>query len=155
MRGARRTDLEALDDALRLAPTLTAELFRQVMENAGARFSSLHQAGKATRIDRFIESHAWTDAAFVLIELAVPKWTVRRIIRADAAQWHCALSQQPNLPIELDDAAEASHEVLPLAVLRAFVAARRRDAVAPQAVSAIPHIRPASEGFVYCCDNYL
>ena len=154
MRGARQTDLEALDDALRLAPTLTPELFREVMEKAGARFSSLHQAGKATRIDRFIESHA-ADAAFVLIELAVPKWTVRRIIRADAARWYCSLSQQPNLPIELDDAAEGSHEVLPLAVLRAFVAARRRDAVAPQAVSAVPQIRPASEGFVYCCDNYL
>jgi hypothetical protein len=153
--GGTEHDFERLDEALRLAPTLTAELFREVMGNAGARFLSLHQSGKAARIDRFIESHAWTDAAFVLIELAVPKWTVRRIIRADAAQWYCSLSQQPNLPIELDDAAEASHEVLPLAVLRAFVAARRRDTVAPQAVSAVPHIRPASEAFVYSCDNYL
>jgi hypothetical protein len=152
MRDAGQTALESLDDALRLALTLTAE--HEVMENAGARCSSLHQAGKATLIDRFIESHAWTDAAFVLIELAVPKWSIRRIVQADA-EWHCSLSQQPNLPIELDDSAEGSHEVLPLAILRAFIAARRRDGVAPQTILAVPQIRLASDAFVYCCDNSL
>jgi hypothetical protein len=78
----------------------------------------------------------------VLLDLAVPKM--------DGTAHHPGgrrpiVSQQPNLPIERDDAVEASHQV----------AARRRDAVAPQAVLAVPQIRPASEGFVYCCDNYL
>jgi hypothetical protein len=153
MRDAGQTDLGSLDEALRLALTLTPALFREVMQNAGARFLSLDQSGQATRIDRFIGSRAWTDAAFALIELAVPKWSIRRIVQADA-EWHCSLSQQPNLPIELDDAAEASHEVLPLAILRAFIAARRRDAVAPQTILAVPQIRPASDAFVHCCDNY-
>jgi hypothetical protein len=152
MRGARRTDLDGLDEALRLTPTLTRTLFREVMQNAGERFLSLHQSGKVPQIDRLIESHAWTDAAFALIGFAIPKWSIRRIIRADV-EWYCSLSQQPNLPIELDDGAEASHEVLPLAILRAFIAARRRDALAPQAVSAVPQIRSAPV-FVYCCDNY-
>jgi hypothetical protein len=35
-----------------------------------------------------------------------------------------------------------------------FIAAHRRDAVAPQAFSAVPQIRPAPGPFVYCCDNY-
>jgi hypothetical protein len=153
MRDAGQTALGSLDEVLRLAPTLTPALFREVMQNAGARFLSPDQSEQATRIDRFIGSRAWTDAAFALIELAVPKWSIRRIVHADA-EWYCSLSQQPNLPIELDDAVEASHEVLPMAILRAFIAARRRDAVAPQAISAVPQIRSASDAFVYC-DNYL
>jgi hypothetical protein len=52
---------------------------------------SLDQSGQVTRIDRLIVSHAWTDAAFALIELALPKWSIRRIVQADA-QWHCSLS---------------------------------------------------------------
>jgi hypothetical protein len=80
MRGARRTDLDGLDEALRLTPTLTRTLFREVMQNAGERFLSLHQSGKVPQIDRLIESHAWTDAAFALIGFAIPKWSIRRII---------------------------------------------------------------------------
>jgi hypothetical protein len=149
MHGAQTHDPEQLDEALRLAPTLTPALFHSVMRNAGARLWSLRQAGKAARIDRLIESRA----ALALIELAIPQWSSRRIIHADG-EWHCALSRRPNLPIDVDDMAEASHEVLPLAVLRAFVAARRRDTVAPQAAAAVPQIRSTPWLFVYCCDNY-
>jgi hypothetical protein len=153
MHGAQPHDPEQLDEALRLAPALTPALFRSVMQNAGARLWSLRQAGKAARIDCLIESHAWTDAALALIELAIPQWSIRRIIHTDGV-WHCSLSRQPNLPIELDDMAEASHAVLPLAVLRAFVATRRSDAVARQATSPVPQIRSATEPLVYSYDNY-
>jgi hypothetical protein len=153
MHGAQTHDPEQLDEALRLAPTLTPALFHSVMRNAGARLWSLRQAGKATRIDRLIESHAWTDAALVLIELAIPQWSIRRIIHADG-EWHCALSRRPNLPIDLDDMAEASHEILPLVVLRAFLVAHGKDAGAPQVAPVVSQIRPGSGSFVYCCDNY-
>ena len=99
MRGARRTDLDGLDEALQLARTLAPALFREVMQTSGARFLCLHQSGKVPQIDRLIESYAWTDAAFALIGFAIPKWSIRRIIRADV-EWYCSLSQQPNLPIE-------------------------------------------------------
>ena len=151
MRGME-DDFERLDEALRLTPALSSELFGRVTEHC-TRLSSLRQSGKAIELDRMIEAGAWTDAAIALIAFELPNWSIRRIVCEDG-EWHCSLSRQPNLPLDLDDMAEASHEVLPLAVLRAFIAARTRDAVAPQAVAAIPHIRLASDLLVYCCDNY-
>jgi hypothetical protein len=151
MRGMEH-DFERLDEALRLTPALSPELFGRVAEHC-TRLSSLRQSGKAIELDRMIEADAWTDAAIALIAFEQPNWSIRRIVCEDG-EWHCSLSRQPNLPLDLDDMAEASHEVLPLAVLRAFVAARTRDAVAPQAVSATPRIRPASNSFVFCSDNY-
>ena len=82
-------------------------------------------AVKATRIDQLIEAGAWGEAALALIELELPAWKLRRLVYEDG-QWLCSLSRQPNLPVALDDTADASHEVLPLAILRAFVEARRR-----------------------------
>jgi hypothetical protein len=43
-------------------------------------------------------------------------------------EWLCSLSNQPQLPLGLDNVAEASHEVLPLAILLAFLQARRAAA---------------------------
>jgi hypothetical protein len=104
-------------------------------------------------IDRLLEAGAWTDAAFALIELEAPKWKIRRLVR-EGDEWLCSLSRQPSLPLELDDVAEASHKVLSLAVLRAFVVARTRDAAAPQAASVVPRVWPASDRLIFCCDNY-
>jgi hypothetical protein len=57
------------------------------------------------------------------------------------------------MPVELDDPAEASHQILPLAILHAFVAARRVSAVRPKAISAVPQVRPATEQLI-SCDNF-
>jgi hypothetical protein len=145
-------DLDRLDHELRLAPAVAPEQLRKVIESAATRHSWLRPSGKAARIDRLIEAGAWTDAAFALIQLEMPSWTVRRIIREDG-KWLCSLSRQPNLPTTLDDPAEASHEVLPLAILRAFLEARRRSSVAPQIVTAVPQIRPPHAQLI-CCDNF-
>jgi hypothetical protein len=145
-------DFDRLDDELRLAPALAPELLCKVMESAGTRLSLLRKSGKTARIDRLIEAGAWTDAAFALIELEMPTWTVRRVIHEDG-EWLCSLSRQPNLPMTLDDAAEASHEVLPLAILRAFLEARRRRSVPTQIISAVPQIGPPHAQFI-CCDNF-
>lgn len=145
-------DLDRLDDELRLAPALAPELLRKVMESAGARLLSLRQSGKAARLDGLIEAGAWTDAALALIALEMPTWTVRRVIHEDG-EWLCSLSRQPNLPITLDDAAEASHEVLPLAILRAVVEARRRSGAEPQTISAVPQVRQTLDQSI-CCDNF-
>ena len=145
-------ELDRLDDELRLAPVLAPELLCKFMESAGTRLSLLRKSGKTARIDRLIEAGAWTDASFALIELEMPAWTVRRVIHEDG-EWHCSLSRQPNLPMTLDDAAEASHEVLPLAILRAFLEARRRRSVTTQIISAVPQIPPPHAQLI-CCDNF-
>jgi hypothetical protein len=152
MCGATQTvDLEQLDDALRLAPVPSSRLFRKIMGGC-TRLSLLRQAGKAAWIDRLIEAGAWTDAAFALIEFELPAWTVRRVVH-ESGEWLCSLSRQSNLPIDLDDMADGRHEVLPLAILLAFVDARHKSSAATKAVSTVPSI-PASAEQIICCDNF-
>lgn len=143
---------DRLDDELRLAPALAPQLFRKVVDCLGGRLASLRRSGRAFRIDRLIEAGAWIDAVFALIELETPGWQVRRLAYEDG-EWLCSLSRQPNLPIALDEAAEAGHEALPLAVLRAFVQARRRSGAKPETASTVPRVRPTSDRMI-CCDNF-
>jgi len=105
------------------------------------------------RLTRLIASGAWIDALVALIELELPQWTIRRLVHEDRA-WHCSLSKQPGLPVELDDMAEAVHETLPLAVLGALLEARRMNLAASETrSSAVPLVRPAG-GVAVCCDNF-
>jgi hypothetical protein len=145
-------DLDLLDRELYLAPAVTALLFRKVTESgACTRLPSLRQMGKTIALDRAIEAGAWTDAAITLIGFELPNWSVRRLFCEDG-EWLCCLSRQPNLPIFLDEPAEASHAVLALAVLRAFIAARCRSAATQQVTSSVPQVLPQAS-FVFCCDN--
>jgi hypothetical protein len=57
------------------------------------------------------------------------------------------------MPADLDDSADAAHQVLPLAILRAFLEARRRNNFATDSASAVPQLQPAAGGVV-CCDNF-
>jgi hypothetical protein len=149
---AQAIELDRLNDALRLAPVLVPELFHKIVESACMRLPSLRSSGNAARIDRLIASGAWTDAALALIELELPNWKIRRVV-LENGEWLCSLSRQPTMPVILDDPVEASHEMLPLAILRAFVEARRRSTLVRQAVSAVPQVRPADERLI-CCDNF-
>ena len=144
--------LDRLDEAVRFASQPTHGLISKIIAGACSRIPVLSKAGKAAGIDRLVESGAWADAALTLIELELPDWTLRRLIREDG-QWHCSLSRQPNLPIDFDDTADATHEVMPLAILLAFLQARRRTALAAQSVPAAPLADPASAGLV-CCENF-
>jgi hypothetical protein len=112
---------DQLTEQLRRAPAVTLDLISNVIVDACTRLPALN----ATRIDQLIEAGAWSDAAIALIEFELPAWKVRRLIYEDGV-WLCSLSRQPNLPVELDGTADANHEVLPLAILGAFVEARRR-----------------------------
>ena len=53
----------------------------------------------------------------------------------------------------LDDVEEASHEILPLALLISLVQARRAVAERPTGVTAVPQVGPVS-GYAVCCDNF-
>jgi hypothetical protein len=143
---------DRLADQLRLASALTPDLVSDVIRHACTRVPVMKRAGNAARIAQFTEVGAWSDVALALIELELPAWMLRRLVY-EGGEWHCSLSKQPNLPVALDDTADASHEVLPLAILSAFVEARRRSASHGTGFQAVPQIRPAS-GDAVCCDNF-
>ena len=104
------------------------------------------------RLDRLIAAGAWTDAAFALVALELPAWSLRRLIHEDG-EWLCSLSREPSLPLALDDTADARHHSLPLAILLALLEARRMAEIVPAVVSATPHMQPASDSMI-CCDNF-
>ena len=97
-----------LSDRLRAAPAVTAELMSEVIVEACRRFPSVGQTEKTARIERLIQSDAWTDAALALIDLELPLWQVRRIAY-DEGEWYCALSRERELPDWLDRSIEARH----------------------------------------------
>jgi len=144
--------LDRLDEAVRFAPQPTRGLISKIIAGACSRIPVLSKTGKTTGIDHLVESGAWTDVALTLIALELPGWTLRRLIREDG-QWHCSLSRQPNLPIDFDDTADATHEVMPFSILLAFLAARRRTALAARSVPAVPLAEPVLVGPI-CCENF-
>jgi hypothetical protein len=145
--------LDRLTDELRLAPTLTPDLFSRVIAEACPRVAVLTKAGKTRRLDQLIAVGAWTDAALALVELELPIWKLRRLA-CDDGEWFCSLSRQPNLPVALDDTADANHGALPLAILGAFLEARRSTVAVREVNSTtVPQVRPTT-GVAICCDNF-
>jgi hypothetical protein len=143
--------LGRLEEKLRRAQTVTPQLMSDVIAQACGRFAA-HGAAPA-RVERLIGSCAWTDAALALVELELPQWKLRRLICEDA-EWHCSLSKQPTLPAGLDETAEASHEILPLAILIAFIEALRQSPASRAPLPrTVPPVQPA-QGYPVCCDNF-
>lgn len=128
-----------LGHRLRNAYAVTAEFLSDIIGQTCRRFPSTNQNGKTARIERLIESGAWTDAALALIDLELPQWQLRRIAY-DEGEWHCALSRERELPDWLDQSAEGRHADLALAILSAFVEARRISTPADRSsVPIVPH----------------
>ena len=143
--------LGGLEQQLRCADAFTPDLLSDVIAQACTRFAA-HGATAKAKIDRLLESGAWTDATLALLELELPHWKLRRLIYEDG-EWLCSLSNQPKLPLDLDDVAESSHESLPLAILSAFLAARRVAAANATRVTGVlqTHYTPSH---AVCCDNF-
>jgi len=147
----REERLEGLLEQLRLAPAATSDLFSNIVADACPRLSRTEQSAKAAHTRWLSETGAWTDAALRLVELELPEWTVRRLIRDDSA-WICSLSRHCEVPIEFDDTAEAVHESLPLAILTAFVEAQCRQL----ATSGPPRrtVPTVAQGPLVRCDDF-
>jgi hypothetical protein len=143
--------LGRLTDQVRFAQAVTPALFCDVVAQACTRLPLLRHGAQAGRIKHLIEAGAATEAALALIELELPAWKLRRLVFEDG-EWICCLSRQRDLPIELDDTADGCHEILPLAILSAFLAARRTAAEVPQARS-VPRVG-ADAACGVCCDNF-
>jgi hypothetical protein len=144
--------LAKLPEQIRHTQAVTPELMAEVIARACPRFSA-HRSSAKARITRLIESGAFVDAALALLALELPQWKLRRLVYDDG-QWHCAFSSHPALPAELDETADASHEILPLALLGALVEAQRCGPAADDGrPSSVPQVRPM-EGYSVCCDNF-
>lgn len=142
-----------LEDEFRFAPELTCELISAVIADAHTDLPARDNATKVARLDQMIQAGAWSDAALALIQLKLPAWKLRRLVYEDG-EWLCSLSTQPNLPAELDETADGSHDVMPMAILNAFLEARRRSNSERQNVSpTVPQVQPTSD-HVMCCDNF-
>jgi hypothetical protein len=143
--------LGGLEQELRRAHAITPDLLFDVIAQACTRFS-IHGAAAKAKIDRLLASRAWTDATLALLELELPHWKLRRLIYEDG-EWLCSLSNQPRLPLNLDDVAEGSHETLPLAILITFLEARRVAAANATRVTGVlqTHYTPSH---AVCCDNF-
>ncbi len=132
---------------------MTSELIAEVIGETCRRFPSVGQTEKTARIERLIQTAAWTDAALALIDLELPLWQIRRIAY-DEGEWYCALSRERELPDWLDRSVESHHADLALAILGAFVDARRvalpgrRTSVPAVPRDANPLYEPVS------CDNF-
>src|SRR5215831_17634894 len=144
--------LRELQQELHRARTITPGLMADAIARACPRLQAQHRTAKA-RVIRLIESGAFADATLALLELELPQWRLRRLIRQDD-EWHCSISKQLGLPAELDDMAEATHESLPVAILSAFVEAHRYGLIASEGrPQSVPQVRPAW-GYAICCDNF-
>jgi hypothetical protein len=142
-----------IDDRLRDAHAVTAELMSQIIAETCRRHPPIMRTTKSLRIERLIQSGAWTDVALALIELELPQWQVRRIAY-DEGEWHCALSRQRELPEWLDQPIETHHADLPLAMLIALVEAQHANArTIGTSVPTTPRgADPLDEPV--CCDNF-
>ena len=117
--------------------------------------SSADKKGWKGSSDRsqLIDAGALIDATLALIELELPAWKLRRLVYEDG-EWHCSLSRHPNLPVALVDTANASHEVLPLAILAALIEAHRMmNVTCAISLQTVPRARSTS-GYAICCDNF-
>jgi len=153
LKGKNPISLDVLDNALRNAQRPSLDLLSKIINGVFTRIHFLARAESLNRITRLAEMGAWTEATLALIQLELPSWIVRRLAYENG-EWLCSLSQQPNLPMALDDCAEASHEVLPLAILCAFLEACRRRHGAQESVPAVPQVAQSSVDHIICCENY-
>jgi hypothetical protein len=144
--------LSALDNALWNAQEPSLDLLSKII-NACGRLLAPVRTERLNHVIHLAEIGAWTDATLALIELELPLWRVRRL-SYENGEWLCSLSQQPNLPMTLDDCAEANHEALPLAILCAFVEACRRRQMVRQSPSVVPKVKQPWAEHIVCCDNY-
>ncbi|SIO29358.1 hypothetical protein SAMN05443247_03607 [Bradyrhizobium erythrophlei] len=142
-----------LVDRLRDAGAVTAGLMSEIISKACRRFPSQGQSGKTSRVERLIQSGAWTDAALALIDLELPQWQVRRIAY-DEGEWFCALSRERELPDWLDHSIEGRHADLALAILTAFVEAERLTA--PSSRTSVPIVSRDTNPLYepVCSDNF-
>jgi hypothetical protein len=145
--------LMALGAKLRAADDVTPELMAEILEVNGRRFLLRAHGEQARYFNQLIEAGAWVDVALALLKLELPLWHIRRIAY-DGGDWYCALSRQRELPDWLDQAIEARHRTLALAILIAFV--ETQPVTEPLSDTSVPASigRLEPDDSPLCCDNF-
>lgn len=138
-------------DQLRTADSPSIQLLSSIKKRCHRIAASL-QSPVALQIDRLTLTGAWTEAALALLEAELPFWKLRGLAYDDG-RWFCAISRQRELPEWLDQAVEADHENLSLAILSAFVAALLESSASKQV--SVPAARLRDEQYVTLdCGNF-
>ena len=142
--------LATLAGHVSLAEEATPELLSEIVAKTARRLSTPETA----QLDQLIDAGALTEAAFALIDLELPQWQIRRITY-DEGEWHCAVSRQRELPEWLDQAVEARHASLTLAILSAYIETVRQIEVSRERNRpSVPQTRAAMQYEPVCCDNF-
>jgi hypothetical protein len=118
----RSEQLATLAAQVSAADEATTQLFSEIVVATARRPWAPSEAANAVQLHDLIEAGALTQAALRLLELELPLWKLRRIAY-DEGEWHCAMSRQRELPEWLDQAVEARHRSLTLAILSAYIEA--------------------------------
>jgi hypothetical protein len=116
----RSGQLAKLAEQVSDADEATPELFSEIVVATARRLWTPGEAANAVQLHDLIEAGALTQAALRLMEIELPLWKLRRIAY-DEGEWHCAMSRQRELPEWLDQAVEARHASLTLAILCAYI----------------------------------
>jgi hypothetical protein len=150
----RDVEISQLKEKIRRASVVTPELMSDVIDKVCLRLHALPY--ETNRLPSLLAAGAWIEAALVLIDLEVPQWTLRRLGH-DGGYWYCSLSKRLRVPDWLDDSVDAFHEVLPLAIISAFLEVHQARFVASD-VS--PHTVPECRAQfreainIFNCDNF-
>ena len=142
---------DGIEDRIQRAQVLTPVLISDIVAHACTRLPTMKKAGKASGLDRLIGAEAWCDVALALLKTELPSWSIRRLVYDDG-EWFCSLTQAPNFPLALDYTADGHHQSLPLAILDAFIEARKRT-LPPAAVPAVSKAC-ADSVCTMSCDNF-
>ena len=149
----RSEQLATLASQVRVADEATPEMFSEIVGQTCQRPSAPNKATNAERLHQLIEAGALTQGALALIELELPQWKLRRVTY-DEGEWHCALSRQRELPEWLDQAIEASHASLTLAVVAVYIETLRQiEASREPSRPSVPQVR-ADQFEPLCCENF-
>jgi hypothetical protein len=124
----RSEQLATLAGQISAADRATSELLSAIVVATARRLSVPSAAANAAQLRQLIDAGALTETAFALINLELPLWKLRRITYGES-EWHCAISRERELPEWLDEAVEARHASLTLAILSAYIETIRQIAV--------------------------
>lgn len=145
--------ISCLAGRLRDAGSITSEIFSEVVRDACWRLPSVRRTKDFERLEQFIQTGAWTDAALTLLALETPQWRLRHIVH-DGGEWHCSLSRVRELPDWLDQPVEAWHGDLCLAILSALVGVKRDET--PTSGDGVANFSRMDHplDLPLCCDNF-
>jgi hypothetical protein len=146
----RSERLATLAAQVSAADEATTQLFSEIVVATARRLWTPGEAAKAIQLHDLIEAGALTQAALGLIELELPLWKLRRIAY-DEGEWHCAMSRQRELPEWLDQAVEARHASLTLAILSAYLeTATQIELSREPSRPSVPQVRAEQFEPLYC-----